>query len=142
VPPLPPLTSCIPTKYNLYFDISSAIVLNEPPCRRSYVQFLLLMSFIQRIRSGPRSFMTFRNKLIFYGEELLAPRTTPKLPILIMPPFLPHNFTECCLTRDAPFGPSYITSSLPFPLPTLISSCIQGSGNGGRLEASAKLIYS
>jgi hypothetical protein len=24
-------------------------------------------------------FVTFRNKLIFYGEELLAPRPTPKL---------------------------------------------------------------
>jgi hypothetical protein len=35
--------------------------------------------FIQRTRPGPRSFVTFRNKLIFNGEELLAPRPTPKL---------------------------------------------------------------
>jgi hypothetical protein len=31
-------------------------------------------SFIQRIRPGPRLLVVFRNKLIFYGEELLAPR--------------------------------------------------------------------
>jgi hypothetical protein len=29
------------------------------------------------IRPGPRFFMNFRNKLIFYGEELLAPRANP-----------------------------------------------------------------
>jgi hypothetical protein len=28
---------------------------------------------------GPRICECFRNKLIFYGEELLAPRPTPKL---------------------------------------------------------------
>jgi hypothetical protein len=31
------------------------------------------------IRPGPRLLVTFRNKLIFYGEELLAPGPTPKL---------------------------------------------------------------
>jgi hypothetical protein len=36
-------------------------------------------TFIQRIWPGPRHFVTFCNKLIFYGEELLAPRSTPKL---------------------------------------------------------------
>jgi hypothetical protein len=41
--------------------------------------FLSLGSFIQWIRSGPRLRVVFRNKLIFYGEELLAPRPTPKL---------------------------------------------------------------
>jgi hypothetical protein len=30
-------------------------------------------------RPGPRLFEHFRNKLIFYDEELLAPRPTPKL---------------------------------------------------------------
>jgi hypothetical protein len=34
---------------------------------------------IQRICPGPRLGEHFRNKLIFYGEELLAPRPTPKL---------------------------------------------------------------
>jgi hypothetical protein len=33
----------------------------------------------QRICPGPRPFVTFHNKLIFYGEELLVPRPTPKL---------------------------------------------------------------
>jgi hypothetical protein len=36
-------------------------------------------SFIQGIRPGPRLLVVLRNKLIFYGEELLAPRPTPKL---------------------------------------------------------------
>jgi hypothetical protein len=40
---------------------------------------LLIMQFIQGIRPGPRLLVVFRNKLIFYGEELLAPRPTPKL---------------------------------------------------------------
>jgi hypothetical protein len=33
----------------------------------------------QRISPCPRRFETFLNKLIFYGEGLLAPRPTPKL---------------------------------------------------------------
>jgi hypothetical protein len=36
-------------------------------------------SFIQGIRPGPRLLVVFRNTLIFYGEELLDPRPTPKL---------------------------------------------------------------
>jgi hypothetical protein len=38
-----------------------------------------LYSLISVIRPGPRLCECFRNKLIFYGEELLAPRPTPKL---------------------------------------------------------------
>jgi hypothetical protein len=34
---------------------------------------------IQRIGPGPRIYCLFRNIIIFYGEELLAPRPTPKL---------------------------------------------------------------
>jgi hypothetical protein len=34
---------------------------------------------IQRIGPGPRLCWLFRNIIIFYGEELLAPRPTPKL---------------------------------------------------------------
>jgi hypothetical protein len=45
----------------------------------SHVHFLSRGSFIQRIRPGPRRLVVFRNKLIFYGEELLAPRPTPML---------------------------------------------------------------
>jgi hypothetical protein len=33
----------------------------------------------QRISPGPRLCIVFRNIVIFYGEELLAPRPTPKL---------------------------------------------------------------
>jgi hypothetical protein len=43
------------------------------------VPILSHRSFIQGIRRGPRLLENFRNKLIFYGEELLAPRPNPKL---------------------------------------------------------------
>jgi hypothetical protein len=46
---------------------------------KSHIHFLSLSSFIHGICPGPRLLMNFRNKLIFYGEELLAPRPTPKL---------------------------------------------------------------
>jgi hypothetical protein len=46
---------------------------------KSHVHFLALRSFIQRTHPGPRLLMNFRNKLIFYGEELLARRPTSKL---------------------------------------------------------------
>jgi hypothetical protein len=39
----------------------------------------LLRSFIQGICPGLRLRGHFCNELIFYGEELLAPRPTPKL---------------------------------------------------------------
>jgi hypothetical protein len=39
----------------------------------------LLRSFIQKIRPGLRLIDPFRNKFVFYGEGLLAPRPTPKL---------------------------------------------------------------
>jgi hypothetical protein len=37
------------------------------------------MSFIQGIRRDPWLLVNFRHKLIFYGDELLAPRPTTKL---------------------------------------------------------------
>jgi hypothetical protein len=43
------------------------------PCKHS------LRSFIQRNRPGPRLLVIFRNKLISYGEELLAPRQTTNM---------------------------------------------------------------
>jgi hypothetical protein len=46
---------------------------------KSHVNFLSLGSFIQGMLPSPRLLVVFRNKLIFYGEELLAPRPTPKL---------------------------------------------------------------
>jgi hypothetical protein len=47
------------------------------PSTKSHNHFLSLRSFIHSIRTGPRPFVTFCNKLIFYGEELLTPRPTP-----------------------------------------------------------------
>jgi hypothetical protein len=49
------------------------------PSTKSHIHFLSLRSFIPGIRPGPRLLVIFRNKLIFYGEELLAPRSTPQL---------------------------------------------------------------
>jgi hypothetical protein len=43
------------------------------------VHIPLLRSFIQKIRPGPKRIDPFRNEFVFYGEELLAPRPTPKL---------------------------------------------------------------
>jgi hypothetical protein len=45
----------------------------------SYPFFFLLRSFFQGIRPVPNLHVRFRNKLIFYGVDLLAPRPTPKL---------------------------------------------------------------
>jgi hypothetical protein len=42
----------------------------------SYLRSILILS--TRL-FGPRFLVDFRNKFIFYGEELLAPRRTPKL---------------------------------------------------------------
>jgi hypothetical protein len=57
----------------------------------SHIHIPSLGSFIQRIPPGPRVFYDFRNKFIFYGEGLLAPRPTPKLEAH------PLSFVRCCL---------------------------------------------
>ena len=49
-----------------------------PEDTNSHVPFPLLRLY-QRISPGPRHLYPFRNKGNFYGEELLAPRPTPKL---------------------------------------------------------------
>jgi hypothetical protein len=49
------------------------------PGTKYHIHFLSLRSFIQGIRPGPRLLVVFRNKLIFYGEQLLAPCPTPKV---------------------------------------------------------------
>jgi hypothetical protein len=72
-PSLVPILSQI----NLIHTIPS--YLSKIPGTKSHVHFLSLGLFIQGIRPGPRLRVVFRNKLIFYGEELLAPRPTPKL---------------------------------------------------------------
>jgi hypothetical protein len=48
------------------------------PSTKSHVLFPLLRS-CQEISPGPRRFEVFRNKVVFYGEGLLAPRPTTKL---------------------------------------------------------------
>jgi hypothetical protein len=47
---------------------------------RTYITYgAEFISFIQIIRPRPRLLVIFRNKLIFYGEQLLASLPTPKL---------------------------------------------------------------
>jgi hypothetical protein len=87
VPPPSHLTSCTPTKSNIFCDFfrhcperTCPIHTSNIPSTKSHIHFLSLMSFKQRIRPGWRLLEHFRKKLIFFcGEELLAPRLTPKL---------------------------------------------------------------
>jgi hypothetical protein len=48
------------------------------PRTKSHIHFLELRWFIERIRPDLNLIVLFLNKLIFYREELLAPRPTPK----------------------------------------------------------------
>jgi hypothetical protein len=55
--------------------------------------------------SGPRLLMIFRNKLIFYGEELLAPRPNPKLvyhPLSAVSSIRNLKTRSVVVTRDPP----------------------------------------
>jgi hypothetical protein len=70
------------------------------PSSKSHIHFHSLRSFIQRIYPGPRLLVFFLNKLIFYGEELLAPCPTPKLedrPLLAV-----LRTRHAVVTRDPP----------------------------------------
>jgi hypothetical protein len=86
VPPLVHLTSCTPTKSNSYFDISFATVISEPALYRLLtfrVPYLMSIFFILARLSKesvqvPGPLWHFVTRLFFYNE-LLAPRPTPKL---------------------------------------------------------------
>jgi hypothetical protein len=76
--PLSHLTSCIPTKYNLYFAYSLDPVFGEADCigfshlrSKPHVHFPWCMLF-HRIFSSPGHHITFCYVLGCYGEELLA----------------------------------------------------------------------
>jgi hypothetical protein len=51
---------------------------SDIPCSKSHVHCPLVRSIIQRISPCPKLLVNFRT-ITFYGEELLAPRPTPKL---------------------------------------------------------------
>ena len=71
------LTSCIPTKSNLYLVNSQAAA--NILSTKSHVPLSLLSSY-QSNSPGPRLCpWIFRNRISFYSEELLATRPTPKL---------------------------------------------------------------
>jgi hypothetical protein len=75
VPPPSHLTSCTPTKSNLYFDSSFDTLTYEPtyiPCAKSHINIPSLRSFIQRICPCLMLIESFRNRLIFYSERMLA----------------------------------------------------------------------
>ena len=108
--PMSHLTSCTPTKLNLYLTNSLTTVVSEPDLYRLLpfhfpnliVPFTLLRSY-QRISPGPKHIYTFCNKTIFYDEELLAPCPTPKLvdhPLLSVCNCLFNIFTATLHTGD------------------------------------------
>ena len=84
--PLSHLTSCTPTKSNLYLANSLAAAISEPalyktpniPSTKSHApSFAALL--VPNISPGPRLCLwLFHNKIRFHGEELLAPRPTPQ----------------------------------------------------------------
>ena len=52
----------------------------EPEGSLQHLQVPATCSYLKSISPGPSiSVWTFRNKICFYGEELSAPRPTPKL---------------------------------------------------------------
>jgi hypothetical protein len=91
------------------------------------------VSFIQRIRPGPRLCVAFRNEFVLYGEGLLAPRPTPKLedhPLSFVRPCLFSIFrslpptggrpfypqpedTPCCGDKGTHLNMAYMSTSLP-----------------------------
>jgi hypothetical protein len=79
------LTSCTPTKSNLYLANSLAAAESEPALYRLLTFHVPnLMSLFrclayQRINPGLRQVFLFHNTDNFYGEELSTPRPTPKL---------------------------------------------------------------
>jgi hypothetical protein len=76
-PPVHPLNLTYILRFLLplpWANLSSNI-----PNTKSRNHFLSPRSFIYRIHPGPRLLQHFHNKLIFYREDLLAPRPTPKL---------------------------------------------------------------
>ena len=85
--PLPHLTSCTPTKSNLYLANSLAAAISEPALyktpniqsTKSHVPLSLLWSY-QSISPGPSLCLwIFRNKIGSLSEQLLAPHPTSKL---------------------------------------------------------------
>jgi hypothetical protein len=123
--PLSHLTSCTPTKSNLYLDTSSATVLSEPAL---YILLTFQVSNLKSIflRLGRLSKESVRVRgslwifvasLFFYGDELLAPRPTslvgcPRLLIEYIRSYLPYleavsstrnlRTRRAVVTRDPP----------------------------------------
>jgi hypothetical protein len=85
VQPVSHLTSCTATECNLYFDISFATVMRESDLWRPLTFHVpnLISIFVSlgclSHESAKVQGLTFLNKFIFYGEDLLASRPTPKL---------------------------------------------------------------
>jgi hypothetical protein len=88
VPPLSHLTSCTPTKSNFYLANSLAAAVSEPPLYRLLTlqvpNLMSLSPYFGRTKvslsPGPRLWLwMFGDNIRLYGEELLAPRSTPKL---------------------------------------------------------------
>jgi hypothetical protein len=89
------MTSCTPTKSNLYSDNSLDTIITESAlCKFLTFHNPNLTSIFGRFRrlsKDPRLYFIFRNKFNFCGEGLLAPRPTPKLEVR------PLSFVRGCL---------------------------------------------
>jgi hypothetical protein len=87
VPSLSHLTSCTPTKSNLYLANSLAAAISEPALYRLLTfqvpYFMSLFCFLghTKVSVYVRGFVCeyFVTTIRFYSEELLVPRPTPKL---------------------------------------------------------------
>jgi hypothetical protein len=85
--PLPShLTSCTPTKSNLYLDSSLILSSGSPPYTDLYIPYsesrvlsASLASFMQRIRQSLKLIQVFVTSLFSYGEVLLTPRPKQQL---------------------------------------------------------------
>jgi hypothetical protein len=79
----PPALPLNPAYIFIYFrnchDRNCPIQISYIPRTKTDDHFLYFRLFIRRILAGPKRLVFFRNTFIFYGEDMLAPRPTPKL---------------------------------------------------------------
>jgi hypothetical protein len=136
VPTYSHLSSCTPTKCNVYLANSLATAASDPnlyrfltfPVPKLLSLFHCLCRKYQRISPGPRQMNPFRNKTRFYCEDLLAFRPTPKL-----------EEHPLCAVRDCFAIYSQLTSILEAVSPSTIRGCFklwsQGPTYNGDTEA-------
>jgi hypothetical protein len=103
-----PSTGSYPEPVRSSPSYPSKIHFNDIPRSKSQVHFTSFRSIIKIISPCARLLVNFCNKIIFYGEELLASRPTPKL-----------GYHPLSAVRDCLFSIFSTTLHIwrPFPLP-------------------------